>query len=519
VHGDEVHLEAAGEADDGRGEHEREQALPVHRDAGRGRGGRVFARRAQHPPEPRALVGERDADRDERPQGSLPDARRLRHRRERVQPRADLLVVAQHVVHDLEHRERRDPGSEAGETHQREAHHDRERGTCRRGECEGRHVAHGRVAEEAGEVRHDRGLLARRHREHARRPCSDGEEADVPEREDARVADEDVETDDDRDVDERVDEVRLVRAGDGAEERSGEDERKRHRELHAERGGASHTRSTAPRARVKRPSGRASSTTITAAKRNVGRYWLCAVGSAPPRIPLAKPIEKPPSVAGTGRLRPPRTTPASTTIVSLSANVGVASGVRTVMITATTAASAPESSTAPPITRFARTPRSRAVRKSIDAARMCRPTAVRSSRSFNSARQPAATRIETIEILRMRTPPRSHGWLSGASDVAIVPSDPKARSAMLCNRYATANVATSITAGDWRRSGRKTSQSMSTESASTTPKQKRIETPTGSPHDDPYASAYAPAITSWPYAKLTSRSTPKTRPIPTAISA
>ena len=33
------------------------------------------------------------------------------------------------------------------------------------------------------------------------------------------------------------------------------------------------------------------------------------------------------------------------------------------------------------------------------------------------------------------------------------------------------------------------------------------------------ASVYAPAITSCPYAKLTSRSTPKTSPIPTAMSA
>ena len=40
---------------------------------------------------------------------------------------------------------------------------------------------------------------------------------------------------------------------------------------------------------------------MTAAKRNVGRYWLWFVGSAPPSRPLAKPIEKPPSVAGIGR--------------------------------------------------------------------------------------------------------------------------------------------------------------------------------------------------------------------------
>ena len=107
-----------------------------------------------------------------------------------------------------------------------------------------------------------------------------------------------------------------------------------------------HTRSTVV-ARAKSPSGRTSSTRITAAKMNVGRYWLWLVGSAPPRSPVAKPIEKPPSVAGIGPVHARRaTTPASTTIVSRSAKSGVTSGFCTVSITATTAASAPERSTA-----------------------------------------------------------------------------------------------------------------------------------------------------------------------------
>ena len=48
---------------------------------------------------------------------------------------------------------------------------------------------------------------------------------------------------------------------------------------------------------------------------------------------------------------------------------------------------------------------------------------------------------------------------------------------MLWSRKATANVATSITAGDCVRSGRKTSRSISAESASTTAKQRRIAGP------------------------------------------
>ena len=46
-----------------------------------------------------------------------------------------------------------------------------------------------------------------------------------------------------------------------------------------------------------------------------------------------------------------------------------------------------------------------------------------------------------------------------------------------------------------------------------------MPTQSGQFHSDATASANAPAITSWPYAKLTRRSTPKTSPIPTAISA
>ena len=67
---------------------------------------------------------------------------------------------------------------------------------------------------------------------------------------------------------------------------------------------------------------------------------------------------------------------------------------------------------------------------------------------------------------------------------------------MLCSRNATANVATSITAGDWPRSGRKTSRSIASESASTTAKQSRIPPSTGQPHSDASASAYAPAMIS-----------------------
>jgi hypothetical protein len=88
---------------------------------------------------------------------------------------------------------------------------------------------------------------------------------------------------------------------------------------------------------------------------------------------------------------------------------------------------------------------------------------------------------------------------------------------MLCSRNASAKVVTSITAGDWPRSGRNTAKSIAVESARTTTTHAAMLNAAG--HDEVNASVYAPAITSCPYAKLTRRSTPKTRPMPTAMSA
>ena len=52
---------------------------------------------------------------------------------------------------------------------------------------------------------------------------------------------------------------------------------------------------------------------------------------------------------------------------------------------------------------------------------------------------------------------------------------------MLCKRKATANVATSMTAGVCVRNGRKTTQSIATDSTMTTAKQSRMPVQTGQP--------------------------------------
>ena len=179
---------------------------------------------------------------------------------------------------------------------------------------------------------------------------------------------------------------------------------------------------------------------------------------------------------------PPTTTPARTTIVSRSANVDVTSGCCTVSITATIAARIPESRTAEPITRFARTPRRRAVWKSIAAARICSPTFVRPRKSTSAIRQTAAVTMATTVILRTSVPKIVHGRLSLAREAAGSPSVSSRwsmRRAIACRRNATANVATSIVAADCVRSGRKTTRSIAIDSASTTAKQRTMPTQTG----------------------------------------
>ena len=150
---------------------------------------------------------------------------------------------------------------------------------------ERRHVPDGRRAQEVEEVRHRRRLLLLGDREDARRPDADREEADVPEREHARVADEDVDRDDRRDRDERGHEVDLGRLRDERADDPGRDDERHRREELDGCATRSHTRSTSPRPRVNSPSGRTSRTRITRPKRNDGRYWLWLDGSAPPRSP------------------------------------------------------------------------------------------------------------------------------------------------------------------------------------------------------------------------------------------
>ena len=116
----------------------------------------------------------------------------------------------------------------------------------------------------------------------SRRIGADRREAELAERDDARVPDEDVQRHDDGDGDERRLEVDDVGArAERAEDADGDDDRGRAEQLDRVRG-QPHTRSTvvAPLG-ANRPAGRTSRTTMTSVKSTDGRYAVWSVGSAP----------------------------------------------------------------------------------------------------------------------------------------------------------------------------------------------------------------------------------------------
>ena len=83
--------------------------------------------------------------------------------------------------------------------------------------------------------------------------------------------------------------------------------------------------------------------------------------------------------------------------------------------TAATAASTPATATAAMITVSALTPSSRAVGKSMDAARICSPIDVRLSISASTPKDTAPAQMATIETQRTCSVPIVTAWLSRAS--------------------------------------------------------------------------------------------------------
>jgi hypothetical protein len=264
-------VHASREAGDCPRDPERPEPLAHDRDPDRPRDCRILTGCAELTPQPAALVCEGDEDRDERAHGRLEETRRLRHRRERIRARPDPVPVAQDVVRDLEHGEGGDSGDEAREAHQRHADEQRIDTTHAR-RCEQRADVPDRgLAEEPEEARIDRGLFFDGDRKDTGRPGADGDEADVPEREDPRVPDEDVQGDHHDHRHEGVDEVDLRLSREGGAEKPDSCEHHHRAEQRRRTARDGHTRSTVvPRANS--PVGRINSTRITSPKSTEGRY-------------------------------------------------------------------------------------------------------------------------------------------------------------------------------------------------------------------------------------------------------
>ena len=205
--------------------------------------------------------------------------------------------------------------------------------------------------------------------------------------------------------------------------------------------------------------------------------------------------------------------------MSRSAKSGVTRGVWTVSITATTAASKPEISTAAPITRPARTPSSSAVRKSIAAARMCSPTRVRpSSRTRQQAGRPPEDRCDDRDLADVDAGDR-HRLVQRRERRGDLPerTEPEQCDALQEERDCECR----DEHHGWRLPAQRPEDDPVHQQRKHENDREAEDDPptTGQPRSEAKASAYAPAITSCPYAKLTSRRTPKTSPMPTAMSA
>ena len=111
---------------------------------------------------------------------------------------------------------------------------------------------------------------------------------------------------------------------------------------------------------------------------------------------------------------PPATTPTSTKRVSYRPVVGLTEGELMLRTTAATAASTPETATAAMITVSALTPSSRAVRKSIEAARICRPIDVRFRSSASKPSDTIPAPMARNDTQRMCSDPIVTAWLSCA---------------------------------------------------------------------------------------------------------
>ena len=192
-----------------------------------------------------------------------------------------------------------------------------------------------------------------------------------------------------------------------------------------------------------------------------------SVGRAPLMTPLANPIAKPPRVAVQSRSIPPTTTPTRTTIVSLSAKSGCDEREldgQDHRDRRREHAREQDGDADHGVGADAEQPRGAEVRRGgahVQAER--RPP--EQQREQRRASRPRRRRRGSSPCGRRRRRSRPPGSATRATTAGspIVPSRMSRISATLWSRNATANVVTSITAGEAVRSGRKTARSIRNE--------------------------------------------------------
>ena len=212
------------------------------------------------------------------------------------------------------------------------------------------------------------------------------------------------------------------------------------------------------------PDGRTMNSSATSPNTNAS-VRRCGVpsGRYERRKTSARPSANPPTTAPVKLPRPPMIA-ATTAFSSQSApSVGSAVGLRIRIRTAATPARNPAYAKAPEITRFARTPISRAASKSSAAPRTAMPNNVRLNTIAVSASTATVTATVTRSMISNRTPPSSKvsNAQLGPGNVFFLGDTRTCHSA--CDKRSIANDVSSIVNGLELRTQRNATRSMVTE--------------------------------------------------------
>jgi hypothetical protein len=135
------------------------------------------------------------------------------------------------------------------------------------------------------------------------------------------------------------------------------------------------------------------------------------------------------------------------------------------------------------ITRLARTPSTRAMRKSSAAARICRPSRVDCRNQVNATSKTALIRMVATCKSCSRTPITSTCRPSAGRKSSPLSRDPTTRMSSFCRKKLTANEEINSVVGSALRSGRNAARSVIKASSTATAMAPNSITGTGSPNN------------------------------------